>query len=76
MKKIFLTLCLTAAALAATAADFQNGDLYYNILDEDAATVEIAPPPSGSYNLSSSSGYTFPETVSYGGKTILIVQLQ
>ena len=72
MKKILLTFCLLAATIAATAADFQSGDLYYNILDEDAATVEVCAPPSGSYNLSSASGYTFPETVTYNGKTYTV----
>ena len=72
MKKILLTFCLLAATIAATAADFQSGDLYYNILDEDAATVEVCAPPSGSYNLSSASGYSFPETVTYNGKTYTV----
>ena len=73
MKKFLLTFCLLVATIAAMAADFQVGDLYYNILTEPAdgnnGTVEVAPPPSGFYQLHSASGYTFPDNVTYNGNT-------
>ncbi|MBO4870588.1 MAG: leucine-rich repeat protein [Muribaculaceae bacterium] len=73
MKKLLLSLCLLVATLAAAAADFQSGNLYFNILTEPAdgnpGTVEVAPPPSGAYQLSSATGYTFPDVVTYNGNT-------
>ncbi len=72
-KKLLLFASTLLLALGALAADFQSGDLYFNILTEPAdgnpGTVEVAPPPSGAYQLSSASGYTFPETVTYNGNT-------
>ena len=73
MKKFLLFASLLLGVLAIQAADFQSGALYFNILIEPAdgnpGTVEVAPPPSGAYELSSASGYSFPASVTYNGNT-------
>ncbi|MBR6284379.1 MAG: leucine-rich repeat protein [Muribaculaceae bacterium] len=74
-RRLLFASLLLSAGLAATAADFQVGDLYYNILDADAKTVEVAPPPSGAYQLSSAAGYTFPDNVTYNGETYTVTAI-
>ena len=67
MKKAFTFALALLAAASAWAYDFKSGDLYYNITDEAAKTVEVTYEyefdPS---NYSSLPGVvTIPETVSY-----------
>ena len=69
MKKAFTFALALLAAASAWAYDFKSGDLYYNITDEAAKTVEVTYEyefdPS---NYSSLPGVvTIPETVSYNG---------
>ena len=40
---------LLASTLAVQAADFNDGFFYYNVVDEDAKTAEVAPKPDGTY---------------------------
>ena len=67
---LFVTALALASASCAWAADFQAGDLYYNILDADARTVEVTKPTSGSYAISS---VNIPSEVSDGTTTYSVV---
>lgn len=65
-----LTIGIIGLSQAAIAADFQSGDLYYNVLDATGKTVEVTKPSSGSYSLSK---VEIPSTVSNAGTDYKVV---
>ena len=78
MKKSLFTFALALLTTAgAWAYDFKAGDLYYNITDEAARTVEVTYEEwdsSSNYN-SLSTTVTIPETVSYNGTTYSVTSI-
>ena len=76
-KKLFAFALTLLATMSAWAYDFKSGDLYYNITDEAARTVEVTEESSSVYyNYSSLSGaVTIPETVSYNGTTYSVTSI-
>ncbi len=75
MKKINL-LWASLAAMVITpnvhGADFQSGDLFYNILDAEAGTVEVTKPTSGSYSM---NDLVIPAEVSDGTTTYTVTSV-
>ena len=67
MKKAFTFALALLATASAWAYDFKAGDLYYNITDEAAKTVEVTYEENSSLNNYSSlpGAIAIPETVSY-----------
>ena len=67
MKTVFTFALALLAAASAWAYDFKAGDLYYNITDEAAKTVEVTYEEYSSLNNYSSlpGAIAIPETVSY-----------
>ncbi len=77
MKKAFTFALALLATASAWAYDFKAGDLYYNITDENAKTVEVTYEYYwDSNNYSSLPGaVTIPETVSYNGTTYCVTSI-
>ena len=78
MRKLLSTFALALlTAAGAWAYDFKSGDLYYNITDEAARTVEVTYEYRwSSSNYSSLSGaVTIPETVSYNSTTYSVTSI-
>ncbi len=72
-----LLFCLAALLSAATwAYDFIEGGIYYNIVSEEDATVEVACENEYTDGTEIYTGdFTVPETVDHEGKTYTIVGL-
>ena len=78
MKKNVFTFALALlVAASAWAYDFKSGDLYYNIIDEAARTVEVTYEDYwDSNNYSSLPGVvSIPETVSYNSTTYSVTSI-
>ncbi len=77
MKKTFITFALALLeAASAWAYGFKVGDLYYNITDEAAKTVEVTYEYLAGDNYSSLPGVvTIPETVSYNGTVYSVTSI-
>ena len=77
MKKNVFTFALALlVAASAWAYDFKSGDLYYNITDEAAKTVEVTYEDRSFSNYSSLPGVvTIPETVSYNSTTYSVTSI-
>ncbi len=76
-KNVFAFALALLTAASAWAYDFKSGDLYYNITDEAAKTVEVTYESLYSYdNYTSLPGaVTIPETVSYNGTTYSVTSI-
>lgn len=70
MKKLLQTTVLALAMpLGSAAADFQDGDFYFNIL-EGGTTVELTKPTTGDYNINK---VVVPTTATDGTTTYQVV---
>ena len=76
-KNVFAFALALLTATSAWAYDFKAGDLYYNITDEAAKTVEVTYEDYwDSNNYSSLPGaVTIPETVSYNSTTYSVTSI-
>ena len=77
MKKAFTFALALLATASAWAYDFKSSDLYYNIIDEAAKTVEVTYEYYWDSNNYSSlpSAVTIPETVSYKGTSYSVTSI-
>ena len=72
MKKNLLLAFAAVCALSASAQEFTVNGITFNVLDEEAATVEIAP---GDYNGKTIATNGTTTTVTYNDKTYNIVAI-
>ena len=70
-KKLFTFALTLLTAASAWAYDFKAGDLYYNITDEAANTVELT-----GYESEPTGALTIPATVSYNGINYSVTSIE
>ena len=77
MKKLFTFIFSLFVATNVWSYDFKSGNLYYNIIDEDAKTVEVTYEVyGGSDNYSSLSGELYiPASVNYNGSDYVVTSI-
>lgn len=76
MKKLILATICGIMSVSAVAYDFQEGEIYYNILP-DGQSVEVTHNNTADYNgfAAYTGSVTIPESVTYNGVTYNVVKI-
>lgn len=74
MKKLFTFIFSLFVATNLWSYDFKSGNLYYNIIDEDAKTVEVTYDENEGYSSLSSELY-IPASVKYNGSDYTVTSI-